>query len=407
MKNKIKFGWAEDIITPDRIVYAGDSAYQMLMSNTTYEVYRSYTAALLQNGFKEVSNRTVNENLLGVYTNDEAAVTIYHTPQTKETRIIVEPVENYYVSSTENYQVATTPLLTMIGRQVSKGHNYLGVLNDYGLMCFLIRLSDGRFIVIDGGGSDDAVVSSFSQVLYSKMIEQSVDKNNITIAAWIITHSHGDHVGGFCSFSAAYSEQVKLQSILYNFPSNADSEASNDDKGSFSRFISHAQSYYNDTPLYKVHTGHVYTIADATIEIFYTHEDYVTEDRAIPSTKNWNNTSLIFGLEIAGQKIMFLGDAQQVPNDQTALIFGPALKSDIVQVAHHGGHGGTNSIYKAVDPAVALFTTTDEIIPVYMEKFPANYYLIHQLNVVEYYNSHNRIHTWDLPYTPTSSGFIK
>ncbi len=407
MRNKITFDWAEGSITPDRIVDAGDSAYQMLMSNTTDEVYRSYTATLLQNGFKECSNRTVNENLLGVYTNDEAAVTIYHTPQTKATRIIVEPVENYYVSSTENYQAVTTPLLTMIGRQVSKGHKYLGVLNDYGLMCFLIRLSDGRFIVIDGGGSDDAVVSSFSQALYSKMVEQAVDKSNITIAAWIITHSHGDHVGGFCSFSAAYSTQVKLQSILYNFPSNADSEASNDDKGSYSRFVSHAKSYYNYTPLYKVHTGHVYTIADATIEIFYTHEDFVTEDRAIPSTKNWNNTSLILRFDIAGQKIMFLGDAQQVPNDQTALIFGSYLKSDFVQVAHHGGHGGTNAIYKAVDPKIALFTTTDDIIPTYMEKFTANYYLVHDLNVVAYYNSHDRIHTWDLPHTPTASGFIK
>ena len=104
---------------------------------------------------------------------------------------------------------------------------------------------------------------------------------------------------------------------------------------------------------------------------------------------------------------MFLGDSQEIPNNQTANIFGSALKSDIVQVAHHGGLGGTNAIYKAVDPAIALFTTTDEIIPTYMEKFTANYYLVNNLNVVAYYNSHNRIYTWDLPYTPTGSGFIK
>ena len=129
--------------------------------------------------------------------------------------------------------------------------------------------------------------------------------------------------------------------------------------------------------------------------------------RTIASTKLWNDSSIIFGFGIAGQKIMFLGDSQETPNNMTANIFGSYLKSDIVQIAHHGGLGGTNAIYKAIDPAVALFTTSDEIIPTYMEKFPANYYLIHELNVVEYYNSHNRIHTWDLPYTPKSSGFIK
>ena len=392
---------------PDRITNSGDLAYQLLMSNSTDEVYKSYTKTLLDEGFTERSNRTVNNNLMGVYTNDEAAVTIYYTPASKATRIIVEPASNYYVSSTDSYTAVTTPKMTMIGRQVSKGSLYLGVQNDYGLMCFLIRLSDGRFIVIDGGISDNSY-GSFSQALYASMMDQAVDKNNITIAAWIITHSHTDHIGGFCSFAAAYSKYVKLEALLLNFPSDADSNAVGDGgKTDYPRFRSAAQNYYKNIPIYKVHTGQVYTIADATIEIFYTHEDYVTMSRTIASTKLWNDSSIIFGFGIAGQKIMFLGDSQETPNNLTANIFGSYLKSDFVQIAHHGGLGGTNAIYKAVDPAIALFTTSDEIIPTYMEKFPANYYLIHQLNVVEYYNSHNRIHTWDLPYTPTSSGFIK
>ena len=392
---------------PDRITNSGDLAYQLLMSNSTDEVYKSYTKTLLDEGFTERSNRTVNNNLMGVYTNDEAAVTIYYTPASKATRIIVEPASNYYVSSTDSYTAVTTPKMTMIGRQVSKGSLYLGVQNDYGLMCFLIRLSDGRFIVIDGGISDNSY-GSFSQALYASMMDQAVDKNNITIAAWIITHSHTDHIGGFCSFAAAYSKYVKLEALLLNFPSDADSNAVGDGgKTDYPRFRSAAQNYYKNTPIYKVHTGHVYTIADATIEIFYTHEDFVTMSRTIASTKLWNDSSIIFGFGIAGQKIMFLGDSQEIPNNLTANIFGSYLKSDIVQIAHHGGLGGTNAIYKAIDPAVALFTTSDEIIPTYMEKFPANYYLIHELNVVEYYNSHNRIHTWDLPYTPKSSGFIK
>ena len=391
---------------PDRTIDSGDGAYQLYMDNTTDAVYKSYTATLLENNFKQESNRTVNNNLLGVYTNDEAAVTVYYTPQTEATRIIAEPIKNHYVSSTGSYQKVTTPKLTMIGRKISQGNVYLGVVNDYGLMCFLIRLSDGRFIVVDGGITDNNY-GSYSQALYSQMQEQAVNKNNITIAAWIFTHSHNDHIGGFCSFARSYSDKVKLESILYNFPSDADSVVSNDHTGTYNQFRSSVKNYYPSTPLYKVHTGHVYTIADATIEIFYTHEDYVNMDRTIQSTTNWNNTSLIFGFGIAGQKIMFLGDAQEKPNDQTALIFGSALKSDIVQVAHHGGKGGTNAIYKAIDPAVALFTTSDGIIPTYMETFPANAYLINELNVVEYYNAHDRITTWDLPYTPKSSGFIK
>ena len=391
---------------PDRIIDSGDSAYQVYMNNTGSSVYSSYVSTLLANGFKQESNRTVNGNLLGVYTNHEAAVTVYHTPYNKATRIIADPIENHYVSSTQSYKKVTTPMMTMIGGQVSQGNVYLGVVNDYGLLCILIRLSDGRFIVLDGGIVDNAY-GSYSQSLYKEMKAQAVDPNNITIAAWIFSHSHSDHVGGFCSFAEKYSKEVKLESILYNFPSDADSEVSNDGPLEYARFRSHVKNYYSYTPLYKVHTGHVYTIADATIEIFYTHEDYVNMDRTIQSTTNWNNTSLIFGLEIAGQKIMFLGDAQEVPNNQTAAIFGSALKSDIVQVAHHGGKGGTDAIYKAIDPQVALFTTSDEIIPTYMVKFPANSYLVNDLNLVEYYNAHNRITRFALPYTPKFSGFVK
>lgn len=395
---------------PTRTTHAGDNAYQLLMENTTDSFYKSYTATLVQNGFKEVSNRKVNNNLLGVYTSDKVAVTIYYTPATSltkaSTRLIVEPIWNYYAASTDKYQKAATPLLTMVGRQITQGNVYLGVVNDYGLMCFLIRLSDGRFIVVDGGISDNAY-GSFSDVLYTKMLEQALDKNNITIAAWIFTHSHGDHIGGFCSFVEKHSNKVTIESIMHNLPSKEDHEIASDDMGSYNRFLNHVQTYCSNVPMYKVHTGHVYTIADAKIEIFYTHEDIITKDRDLSFSNLWNNSSLIFKMELGGQKIMFLGDSQEIPNDQTAAIFGSALKSDIVQVAHHGGLGGTNDIYTAVDPKVALFTTSDEIIPKYMTKFPANSHLVNNLHLQEYYNAHNRIYTWKIPYTPKSSGFVK
>lgn len=393
-------------IRPDRIVNCGDSAYQLFMSSTDTGTYTGITSELERSGFVSVSQRTVNNNLFSVYTGNDSAVTVYHTPSNKTTRVIVEPESNYFVSETSTGKAVTTPKLTMIGRKYADGNTYLGTEADSGLMCFLIRLSDGRFIVIDGGVSDGSW-GSYSQALYACMLDQAVDKNNIVIAAWIFTHSHSDHIGGFCSFSAVYSKQVRLESIILNFPSEGDSNVSNDEKNAYSRFFGQVSNYYKGTPMYKAHTGHVYNIGDAVIEIFYTHEDYVTKTRTIASSKNWNNSSLIFSVDIAGERIMFLGDSQEDPNNLTAKIFGSYLKSDIVQVAHHGGIGGTNAIYAAIDPEIALFTTSDALVPVYLEKFTYNYYLINQLHVREYYNSATRITSWDLPYHATSSGFIK
>ncbi|MCQ2427132.1 MAG: hypothetical protein MJ137_01850, partial [Clostridia bacterium] len=149
-------------------------------------------------------------------------------------------------------------------------------------------------------------------------------------------------------------------------------------------------------------------IGDAVFEVYYTPEDFVTAKRTISSvTNNWNNTSLIFSAEIAGEKIMYLGDSQEIPNNLTAAVFGSYLKSDICQVAHHGGIGGTETIYKQIDPEIALFTTTAVLVPVYNQKFSYNNYLINQLHVKEYWNAADRIKTFMLPYHATGSGFVK
>jgi beta-lactamase superfamily II metal-dependent hydrolase len=290
----------------------------------------------------------------------------------------------------------------MIGRNFGNGTDDPKLLDaSSGLMCFVIQLSDGRYIVIDGGVATD----SFAQGIYYALLSNAPDKDNITIAAWIITHSHSDHTGGFYRFSELYSSKVDIERFIYNFPSESDAKSFGEDIN-IQRVSRNIALYYPESKVNKAHTGQIYHIADAEIEVYYTVDDYAGPGRTLQSTTNYNLSSMIFSVDIAGQKIMFLGDSQDDSNNMTAHMYGDYLKSDFVQVAHHGGAGGTNSIYKAVDPMVALFTTSDALLPVYL-KYSYNDYLINSLNVKEYYNSANRIKTWTLPYQPSSLGFIK
>ncbi len=386
----------------------GDSAYQLYFSHGTADMLDGFVKDCVGMGFQNVSDRTIANNRYVSLIDSKTSVTAYYTEYNKALRIITEPAENFYSAEKKDYAALTTPMMTMIGRHFSTNSTYLGYDANDGLMCFMFRLSDGRYIVIDGGTGDNSV-ASFSSALYAKMLEQAVDKNNIVIAAWFITHAHGDHYGGFRSFLANYSTKVKIESILFNFPSVADSKVANDETiKDYSSILGSISSYYPKTPVYKIHTGQQYNIADALVEVYYTHEDFVAKGRTIASVKNnWNNTSCIFSVDIAGQRFMFLGDCQETGNNLTAAIYGSYLKSDFVQIAHHGGVGGTRAIYTAVDADVAFFTTSDELVGVYINKWDYNYHLVSNLHLKEYFNSDKRITTFALPYTPKSSGFNK
>lgn len=394
---------------PDLQKDAGDGATQLLYTKAKADELASYVEDLRNAGFRCRSDRTVGDNRFVSFTGKGVSVTAYFAARYQTLRVIAEPQANYCVAPALAVAPVTTPLLTMIGRRYSNSSTYLGEDSGAGGMCFLLRLSDGRFIVIDGGVSDTGL-GSFSTALYAKMTEQAPDKNNIEIAAWFFTHTHGDHVGGFKSFVAAYSKRVKIQSLLYNFPCDADYDIACDEPVSArDSFRAALANHCKDVPIYKIHTGQQLWFADALVEIYYTQEDFLTKSRDITqlSTKNWNNTSAIFSVDIAGQRIMFLGDCQTEGNNQTSVIFGSYLRSDFVQIAHHGGVGGTNDIYRAVDAKVGLFTTTDALLPVYINKWSYNAYAVNKLHMQEYFNSADRITTFALPYTPKGSGFNK
>ena len=385
---------------------SGDKAYQVYVSGATPEMLDAYLSKLSAAGFEKTSDREIEKNRFCVLTGNGTAVTAYYTDTNRTVRIIAEPESNLYVSAEWDGNAVTTPILTMIGRRYAPGNRYLDTEAESGLMCFVLRLSDGRFVVVDGGVYDGT--ASYSQAIYAKMREQAPDPSKIVIAAWIITHSHNDHVGGFCSFAATYSKNVTLESFHANFPDETTFTSAGETTNDYKRTVSALKSYFPGTKVYKMHTGQQFRIADALFEVYYTHEDFVTRTRTVGTvTNNWNNSSLIFSVDIAGQRIMFTGDSQEIPNNLTASVFGSYLKSDILQVCHHGGVGGTNALYRAIDPEIALYTTSDALVGTYISKWSYNYYLVNELHVKEYFNSADRITTFALPYHAKSSGFIK
>ncbi len=91
--------------------------------------------------------------------------------------------------------------------QISQIH-----LEDFG-MSYAVRLSDGRFIVIDGGREFEPDADR----LFNCIKEGTPDGKPV-IAAWIMTHAHNDHFHCFLPFFDKYGNDVIIERFLYNFP---------------------------------------------------------------------------------------------------------------------------------------------------------------------------------------------
>lgn len=376
---------------------AGNRAYQLVSEKTTAEAWSAYCAKLAEAGFTLDSTRQVDGNQFAIYRGPKYGVTTYFTPFNSTARTIIEPIANLGPAEADVAgETVTSPKLTMIGRQYTQNNTFRGAAANSGLMCYVLRLADGRFIVIDGGVKIDA----FADAVYQTLRDQAPDPAKIEVAAWIITHSHGDHNGGFMLFCEKYKNVVNVSLLLTNLPSETVAEANQDSGGktAVANTFSAYETAYPAGQVVKVHNGYTRTIGGADLEVLYTHEDYITSARTLGDTKLWNNTSLIFRINIAGQSLMFLGDAQVDSHTITANMYGSYLKSDLVQVAHHGGEGGTAQIYTLIDAETALFTTSDELMPVYLND-SHNAHLVGKTNLKEWINAADRITYFDLPYT--------
>ena len=130
-------------------------------------------------------------------------------------------------------------------------------------MGYVLRLSDGKFVIIDGNmGEEDE-----PERLYDLLVAQSEGRAP-AIAAWFITHPHADHFGCFVKFCQSYSNRVTVERVLYHFPRPGVFGAGASDTTSFFEVLSHLNA-----EIITPHTGDTFDFADAHFEVIFTCED--------------------------------------------------------------------------------------------------------------------------------------
>ena len=321
----------------------GDNARLIVVSETTKEEYQAYLTKLETNFTKKEEHELVNEdNLYAMYANSKYMVTALFVEYNDCARIIVEECAktgyDEYLTSTNNTADVCEPLILFVG-------NHHPSDTDHGNgLTLLVRLSNGDFLVFDGGWNDSAAPMSQSAARIRQLIKQNAapGDDDIHIAAWLVTHAHTDHIGALEYYINHYlsDKSITIDNILINFPS--DQQAGQPSYGNKDAIVgmidkmaayraTFAKAEAAGVKLHKTHAGQILTFGDATLEILFTY------DLLAPTfLGSFNNLSIVSRLTIAGQTIMITGDTSTAPNKLMKKMYGSDMHTDFYTVPHHG-----------------------------------------------------------------------
>lgn len=319
-------------------------AEMLVYTATSSDGYISYLTDLEKAGFTMYAENEIVGNLFSTWTKDDIQVTLMYIPSQKSTRILAEPVTSLPTRSEDN--VYTDTGVENVVVQI--GVNYDGQ-QDNG-MCYAFRLCDGSFIIVDSGFNAEECADA----IYETLTKLAPDPENIVIAAWFITHLHSDHTGGFYAFSDKYASKVKLEQLIYNYPTEKILNLCKvKNKAVLTMLPEYAESF-EGYEVIEAHPGQEFYIRDAYVEMLFAWEMYTK------STFTYlNDSSLVFTVTINDTKTIMLGDCSPQTSPVIVSAYGDYLDSDYIQVAHHGYQGANAEMNRLIAAEVILWPAAE------------------------------------------------
>ncbi len=219
------------------------------------------------------------------------------------------------------------------------------------LSCMIVT-NDGSIIMVDGGFGEDA------EYLTNQIVARGGH-----VAAWLITHPHADHAGALYTIlqneDARYAQGlpalVTVDSIYCAMGDESWYALNDPDEYTMAAALIGEFAGIPDTVLHTPHLGDTFQVDTATVQVLNDRYDQAT-------AKKGNNACTVYKVTVNGVSILFLGDlSEEGANHLLANIDPSVLKSDIVQMTHHGQAEVTQEFYRLVSPTICLWPTPDYI----------------------------------------------
>lgn len=217
-------------------------------------------------------------------------------------------------------------------------------------MAIVYRLSDGSLFIFDSGSG------TVKYMLY-KCLKDLSGGGKIRVAAWVLTHSHGDHYGAMYDLlSGIHKEEFEIQEFWFN-------RSTNTEYGTNAGV--HLEKLFNqlavgDTKIRVLEYGKTYTLDGGRVsaKVLCTPANVAGK-----SGLDENTNSLVMMLTIGGKKLLMTGDANQPAWDFMVSQHNSnseySLKCDYLQMPHHAVHdAGTTAGYNAANPTYVIIPST-------------------------------------------------
>ena len=384
-------------------VHDGSMQYYYEGDGVNANAYDKYCKALEAAGYTVYTDSTAENSIFRTYINREKNITLYvayndfkhaekqETSHKKAIRIVaasldsVNLIEQELLNPDFTYGATTgsnkiqNSAITAIRLSYGESTDTKRIWGNF----YVVSLEDGSFILLDGGVGNTTDKKRVYDVLLDlyKRADHATDtptqEDPIRIAAWYLSHGHGDHYGNMASFMKEYCANytkycVTVDRLIANFASDEEhynSEGGNDvdvynttvrdNLATYSSYVSDAPGEEGGFDYIKVHTGQKFWLGNIELNVMYTHEDQYPRQIHV-----YNNTSTAIRMsmyhttggvvsENSETTVLWTGDAQTDASAWMRATYGEALQSDMVQIAHHGGNGCEWEFYQLVAPTCA------------------------------------------------------
>ncbi|MBW7456099.1 hypothetical protein K0U00_18890, partial [Paenibacillus sepulcri] len=343
----------------DQYSVTNEDSEMVVVSETSAETFNAYVQSLLSNGFEPIAHTEIDGNIYDSLKQGSQYFYLYYTANSHQARIIQDNSTNTLLSdldsatigsgSTEFY-LYSIDYANGIGPIDPSKHCDCGAL-------MIVKLADNSLFVIDGGHQNQSSeAAQYGLMKFMYKITGQPYGSKINIRAWFFSHAHGDHVYMAHAFVDAYHDNLNVESVLFNTPS-FQTMRSGYDAGTFLMKQSFSTNFPN-AKYVKLHTGQHFSLQGVGFDVLHTHEDAVNSS-GVTTITDFNDTSTVFKLTMDGKTFLMLGDVNTlVQNDMLQMYSADTLRSDIVQVAHHG-YNNLASLYDVVDASLAIVPNSE------------------------------------------------
>ncbi|MBQ9557707.1 MAG: hypothetical protein IJU94_03780 [Clostridia bacterium] len=353
--------------TLDSIREFTNGCFRIYVTDTAQSEFDAYLSALAGKGFERYAENTINGNAYVTFRNEKAMVHAYYLPTVRTAHILVSSASGAVeyptvLSDTAGTVRRTVTLMDMDYEKQTNHDNGAG---------FVFRLSDGSYVIIDGGQEYEA------EKLYQYLADNNErEDGKILIRAWIITHPDGDHYENFVAFTDSHAKDVGMEYFIAQFDKSFQENFPVVNKRIADCVLRYGARYI--VPL----AGQKMALGELEVEFLYTGEMLWPDSSSDP-----NDYSLAFRVTFGGKTFLMTGDILERPIKIMNRLYGTAMQSDFLSLPHHGLNKGSdyNTLFANVDPSYVFFNTARGKAAERIRNSSSLTYLLNSLHVEKYY----------------------